>query len=65
MRNQNINEVLLSRKETSQLLKISLPTLYRWTKDGTLTSYYMGSRVYYKYSEIMESLHKSNQSIVR
>ena len=58
MKFNNDKENLLSRKEASQLLKISFPTLYRWTKSGILTQYYLGGRVYYKYDEIMDSLHK-------
>ncbi|AWV96713.1 helix-turn-helix domain-containing protein [Arcticibacterium luteifluviistationis] len=44
---------LLSREETAKLLQINLSTLWSWTKKGKLTSYGIGSKVYYKYSEII------------
>lgn len=47
---------LLSRKETAALLKITLSTLWRWTRNGKLKSYYIGSRVYYLQNEVMSSL---------
>ena len=47
--------VLLSRSETCDLLKISFPTLWDWTKNGKLISYRIGNRVYYKKDEILKS----------
>ncbi|GAA4932855.1 hypothetical protein GCM10023314_01560 [Algibacter agarivorans] len=49
-------EALLTRQETAEMLKISLPTLNNWTKAGVLTSRYLGRRVYYKKSEIITNL---------
>lgn len=43
---------LLTRKETAELLKINLATLWSWTKSGKLNSLGLGNRVYYKRSEI-------------
>ena len=51
-------EELLTRKEAANLLKIDSSTLWHWTKKGKLPSYGIGNRVYYKRSEIMESLVK-------
>ncbi len=51
-------EELLSREETSNLLKINLSTLWRWTKDGKLSAYGIGNRVFYKKDEILNSLIK-------
>lgn len=48
----------LSRKETAQLLKITLPTLHDWTKIGILKAYKIGTRVLYKEAEIKEALEK-------
>lgn len=45
----------LTRNETAQLLRVTLPTLYDWTKRGYLISYRMGSRIRYKRSEVNES----------
>lgn len=47
---------LISRKEVSKLLKISLPTLHDWTKSGLLQSYRIGSRILYKLSEVEQSI---------
>ena len=51
-------EELLTREEAANLLKINSSTLWLWTKKGKLPSYGIGNRVYYKRSEIMESLVK-------
>lgn len=53
-------EVLLNRKETAQLLKISLTTLYYWTKKGKIPAYSIQNRIYYKRSEIEKALIKIN-----
>ena len=47
----------LSRKELSHRLNISLPTLSKWTKDGTIRGkYILGGRVRYHWPEVRESL---------
>lgn len=53
-------EKLLSREETADLLKISLPTLLDWRKKGIVKPYKLGKRVYYKRHEIMEKLERSS-----
>ena len=45
---------LLTRSETSALLKINLTTLWNYTKQGKLISYGIGNRVYYKRAEVMQ-----------
>ena len=47
---------LLTRSECSKILKINLTTLWNWTKQGKLVSYSISGRVYYKRSEVLESL---------
>lgn len=47
---------LISRKETSQILGISLPTLNEYTKRGIIPSYRIGSCVRYKKEEVLKSL---------
>lgn len=47
---------LLTRKEASRLLGVSLPTLLDWTKSGKVTGYRIASRVRYKRSELENSL---------
>jgi excisionase family DNA binding protein len=51
---------LLTREEACLLLKISLTTLWNWTKKGKLIAYGIGNRVLYKKSELMESLVRVN-----
>jgi len=51
---------LLTREDTCLLLKISLTSLWNWTKKGKLKAYGMGNRVYYKRGELMESLTRIN-----
>ena len=46
----------LTRKETALKFHISLVTLNRLTKDGTLKSYRIGGRVLYKSNEINQAL---------
>jgi excisionase family DNA binding protein len=45
----------LTRNETAQMLRVTLPTLADWTKRGILKSYRMGTRIRYKRSEVNES----------
>jgi len=47
---------LLTRKEASRLLGVSLPTLLDWTKTGKVTGYRIASRVRYKRTELENSL---------
>jgi len=49
----------LTRSEVCELLQIDLSTLHRWRKDGTLTAYGVGNRVYFKRSEIDEYINKN------
>jgi len=50
----------LTRKETSELLKISLVCLHDWVKKGILKHYKMGNRTYFNRKEINELLRQSN-----
>ena len=45
-----------TRKETAEMLNISLPTLNHYTKKRILTGYRVGVRVLYKQSEIESAL---------
>lgn len=51
---------LLTREETAEYLKISLSTLWHWSKKGVLSSYGIGNRVYYKRNEVEASLIRIN-----
>ncbi|MCW3786840.1 helix-turn-helix domain-containing protein [Plebeiibacterium sediminum] len=46
----------LTRNDLKQLLKVDLSTIHNWCKKGKLKSYGIGSRVYFKRSEIEEML---------
>jgi hypothetical protein len=54
----DLQEKFLSPQETANLFhpKISKVTLWKWTKDGHISSHRIGGRVFYKYSEVMESV---------
>lgn len=53
-----LQERLLSPEETRKLFSpaVSKVTLHHWAKKGKLKQYRIGARVFYKYSEIIESL---------
>lgn len=51
-----VSDEYLTRKETAQLLKVDLSTIHNWTKEKKIESYGLGGRVYYKRSEIENSL---------
>lgn len=48
----------VTRADVAALLKISLPTLNDWTKQGWLQSYKIGNRVLYKLDEIEKAIIK-------
>ncbi|NER10034.1 Helix-turn-helix domain-containing protein [Muriicola jejuensis] len=51
-------EELLTREETAEFLKVSMTTLWQWSRKGILPSYGIGNRVYYKRSELENTLVK-------
>lgn len=53
--NYSLNE-LLSRKEVATYFKVNISTVRNWTKQGILTKYGVGDRVYYKRCEVEEVL---------
>ena len=56
----SVKEELLTREEASELLKIDLSTLWRWTNRGQVIAYGIGKRVFYKKEELLNSLIKIN-----
>ncbi len=42
----------LTRKETANLLRVSLVTLHEWTRKGIVTGYRFNSRIRYKQDEV-------------
>lgn len=57
---QKDKELLLTRTETAEYLKIDSSTLWSWTRKGKIKAYGIGHRVYYKKHEIDEALIKIN-----
>lgn len=49
---------LLTRKEAAKLLRISLPTLADWTKQGLIHAIPMGRRIFYSLSDIQKTLER-------
>jgi len=49
------NTDLLTRKEAASILKISLPTIDEWTKQGVIKAYRIGKSKRYKKDEILMS----------
>jgi excisionase family DNA binding protein len=55
---KTVGEGYKTRKETAEMLNISLPTLNEYTKKRILNGYRVGARVLYKQSEIESALTK-------
>lgn len=55
---QELDDKLLSPAEACKLFQpaISKPTLASWDRQGLIKSYRIGNKVFYKYSELLESL---------
>ncbi len=52
----DLQERLLSPKQTAELLGVSLVTIWSWERAGRITKHSLGGRVFFKYSEIMANL---------
>lgn len=50
------SEILLTRKETCEFLKIDSSTLWSWTNKGKIVCYGIGNRRYYKKEDLLDSL---------
>jgi hypothetical protein len=53
---ENNSEILLTRKETCEFLKIDSSTLWSWTNKGKIVCYGIGNRRYYKKEDLLDSL---------
>lgn len=51
----------LTRQEVAEMLSVDLSTVHNWTKKEILTANQIGGRVYYKRTEIENSLIKLNK----
>jgi hypothetical protein len=50
------SDVLMSRQETIDFLKIDSSTLWSWTNKGKIDCYGIGNRRYYKKVDVLNSL---------
>ncbi|MBR9847642.1 MAG: helix-turn-helix domain-containing protein [Algicola sp.] len=50
------SDILMTRMETDEYLKIDPSTLWHWTKKGKIKCYGISNRRYYKISDIKEAL---------
>lgn len=51
-------EDLIKAKEACEYLKVSKVTLYKWLKEDRITGYYLGTRLFFKMSELEQALKK-------
>jgi excisionase family DNA binding protein len=51
-------ENLIKAKEACAYLKVSKVTIYKWLKQGNITGYYLGTRLFFKMSELEQALKK-------
>ncbi len=56
--NHSETEDLIKAKEACDYLMISKVTLYKWMKQGKIIGYYLGTRLFFKKSEIANALKK-------
>jgi hypothetical protein len=50
----------LTRQDVADMLQIDLSSVHNWTKKGTLKSYQISGRVYYKLDEVENAIVKLN-----
>ena len=53
-------EPLLKIEEACQLLKVSKVTIHKWKKQNKIQSYRIGRKIYFKKSELLNSLNSFN-----
>lgn len=56
--NHTETEDLIKAKEACDYLMISKVTLYKWMKQGKIIGYYLGTRLFFKKSELEQALAK-------
>ncbi len=54
--NHSETEDLIKAKEACDYLMISKVTLYKWMKQGRIIGYYLGTRLFFKKSELEQAL---------
>ena len=53
---RELESELITRKETAEILGVSLPTLHEWTKKGVLPAKRIGSRIRYERTAVYDAL---------
>lgn len=51
-------EEWLTRDEVAKMLKVNISTINNWKKSGKLISYGIGNRIYFRKTEVEESLQR-------
>ena len=51
-------EELIKAKEACEYLKISKVTLFKWIREDKINGYHLGTRLYFKKSELLKALTK-------
>ena len=51
----------LSRQDVAEMLQIDLSSVHNWTKKGTLKSYGISGRVYYRLDEVENAIVRLNK----
>jgi len=54
--NSKNSQKYLTRAQVAEMLKISLPTLGKYVKDGSIPCYRIGNRILFNPDEVVESL---------
>ena len=54
----NVKEDLLKANEVCEYLRISKVTLYKWLKQGKITGYHLGTRLFFKKTDVDNALIK-------
>ena len=51
-------ELYITRKETAEMLRVTLPTLHKYTVAGLIPAYRMGRKIRFKRHEVQQALTK-------
>ncbi len=57
-----VKETYLTRTNVAELLSISLVTLWKYTKEGIIPAFRIGTKVRYKESDVLAALKRMNKS---
>ena len=58
LKNKSGEELLLKIEEVSDILKVSKVTIHKWKKSGRIPFHRISNRIFFKKSEILDSLKK-------